>query len=354
MSASAGIVRESFGATAEGAPVDRFLLTGAGGMEVAILDYGGRLQCLSVPDRAGELADVLLGYDDIAGYEDDPAYHGALVGRYANRIRQGTFTLDGYRYLLAINNGPNHLHGGLRGFDRVIWDASPFEREGGVGVELEYLSPDGEEGYPGSLRVRVTYTVTPANALAVEYHATTDRATPVNLTQHAYFNLAGAGRGDVLDHELTIDADAYTPLDADLVPTGALEPVEGTPLDFRTPHLVGERIGADFEQLRLAGGYDQNFVLRHPGTGPAATLYHPASGRLLEVSTTEPGIQLYTGNFLDGRAGKRGLPYPGQSGLCLETQHFADSPNIPAFPSTILRPGEELRSRTEFAFSTRA
>jgi aldose 1-epimerase len=324
-------------------------------MRVAVLDYGGIVQSLCVPDRDGRLGDVVLGYDEVAGYERDRFYIGAAIGRVAGRIGGAAFTLDGERYALAANDGPNHLHGGPRGFDKVVWRARTFEDADRVGVVLEHLSPDGDEGYPGNLRARITYAVNDANVLSVDYHATTDRPTPVNLTQHAYFNLAGEGSGDVLKHELTVHAESYTPLDAGLLPTGQIAPVEGTPLDFRAPRRVGERIDAAHEQLRTAGGYDHNLVLdgADGAVRPAARLSDPASGRVMEVHTTEPGMQLYTGNFLDASIlGKHGDRYGPRAGMCLETQHFPDSPNRPEFPSIILRPGEEFRSRTEFRFST--
>ena len=318
-------------------------------MTVSVLEYGAIVQSIRVPDRDGQIADVVLGYDTVAGYERDRFYLGAVVGRCAGRIGGAAFTLDGARHALSPNDPPNHLHGGFRGFGKVTWRAREIED----GVVLEHTSPDGDEGYPGTLDVRVTYTLSRENVLAVEYHAVTDRPTPVSLTQHAYFNLVGEGSGDVLDHELTVHAASFTPLNERLLPTGEIAPVEGTPLDFRAPHRVGERIGADDAQLRIAGGYDHNFVIDGaPGVlRPAARLADPASGRVLEVFTTEPGMQLYTGNFLDGTAGKHGHRYGPRAGLCLETQHFPDSPNRPGFPSVILRPGEAYRSRTEFRFS---
>jgi aldose 1-epimerase len=322
----------------------------AGGLTAVVLDYGALVQSLRVPDRNGELADVVLGYDTRAEYERDHFYLGVVVGRSAGRIGGAAFTLGGERVRLSANDGTNHLHGGFRGFGKVVWRAWRFEDATGAGVVLEHTSRDGDEGYPGTLAARVTYTLTHDAALRVEYLATTDHATPVNLTQHSYFNLAGEGSGDVLGHELQVAATAYTPLGADLVPMGELAPVEGTPLDFRRPHPIGERIGADHEQLRIAGGYDHNFVLDGRGGAPVARLRDPGSGRVLEVFTTEPGMQLYTGNFLEA-TGKHGHRYGPRSGVCLETQHFPDAPNQPGFPSTILRPGEVYRSRTEFRFS---
>ncbi|MFL5539190.1 MAG: aldose epimerase family protein [Longimicrobiaceae bacterium] len=330
-----------------------YVLDAGTGITVAVLDYGAIVQSIRVPDRNGRIADVVLGYDTVAGYERDPFYLGAVVGRCAGRIGGAAFTLGGTRYELSANDPPNHLHGGFRGFGKTTWRGEPFEDASGVGVVMEHTSPDGDEGYPGTLDVRVVYTLSRGNVLSVEYHAVTDRPTPVNLTQHSCFNLAGEGSGDVLDHELTIHARSFTPLNERLLPTGEIAPVEGTPLDFRAPHRIGERIGADDGQLRIAGGYDHNFVIDgEPGAlRPAARLADPASGRVLEVLTTQPGMQLYTGNFLDGTAGKHGHRYGPRAGLCLETQHFPDSPNQPGFPSIILRPGEEYRSRTEFRVS---
>jgi len=321
----------------------------AGGITAVVLDYGAIVQSLRVPDRDGNVADVVLGYNTPPEYEGDSFYLGAVVGRSAGRIGGARFTLDGERVRLSANDGVNHLHGGFRGLGKATWRARRFEDVTGAGVVLEHTSRDGDEGYPGNLAVRVTYTLTHDAALRVDFLATTDRPTPVNLTQHAYFNLAGEGSGDVLGHELEVAASAYTPLGADLVPTGQIAPVEGTPLDFRLPRAIGERIGEEHEQLRIAGGYDHNFVLDGRGSA-AARLRDPGSGRVLEVFTTEPGMQLYTGNFLDAM-GKHGHRYGPRAGVCLETQHFPDAPNQPGFPSTILRPGGVYRSRTEFRFS---
>lgn len=327
-----------------------------GAMEVGVMAYGAIIQRLRVPDRDGQWDDVVLGRDDLEGYRDASPYFGAVVGRYANRIAGGRFTLDGVSHELATNNGAHHLHGGIRGFDKVVWDAEPFEIGEEVGVRFRRTSPDGEEGYPGTLKVEITYTLTPGGDLIFDYRATTDAATPVNLTQHSYFNLAGDGRRDVLDHRLTLHASRYTPVGQDLIPTGELAPVEGTPFDFRTPRAMGERIEADHPQIRVGGGYDHNFVLDRDGAGAgalvlAARVEEPTSGRTLEVRTTEPGVQFYSGNFRDGPlAGKGGAVYRNRYGFCLETQHFPDSPNQPAFPSTILRPGREYRSRTVLSF----
>ncbi|HEX9692815.1 MAG TPA: aldose epimerase family protein [Gemmatimonadales bacterium] len=349
------VTRGTFGTLPDGAPVTLYTLTNANGVEVRAITYGAIIVSLRVPDRDGTMGDVVLGFDDLVGYLHDPPYFGAIVGRYANRIARGRFALDGTTYELATNNGPNHLHGGLRGFDKVVWSAEPFGSDRDVGVTFSYRSPDGEEGYPGTLEVRVTYTLSANDELIVDYAATTDRPTPINLSQHSYFNLAGDVRRDVLDHVLTIDADRYTPVDRTLIPTGELADVRGTPFDFTTPTAIGARIDADDEQLRFGGGYDHNFVLSRAteGLAFAARVSEPTSGRVLRISTTEPGLQFYSGNFLDGSiTGKRGRVYGPRFGFCLETQHFPDSPNQPAFPSTILRPGEEYRSRTVFAFST--
>jgi aldose 1-epimerase len=344
----AGVTRASFGAIS-GQPVDIFTLRNANGIEIKATNYGGIITSIVVPDRNGRPGDIVLGFDDLQAYVKDSPYFGAIVGRYGNRIAKGHFALDGHTYTLAVNNGPNHLHGGLKGFDKVIWHAEPLA--GSTGLVLSRRSPDGEEGYPGNLDVRVTYRLTDDNRLVIDYHATTDKATPVNLTQHSYFNLAG--EGDVLGHELTIDADRYTPVDANLIPTGELAPVEGTPFDFRKSTAIGARIDTPNLQLKNAGGYDHNWVLNRKGTGLqlAARVVEPKTGRTLEVSTTQPGLQFYSGNFLDGTLkGKGGRVYVKHAGLCLETQHFPDSPNHPDFPSTILRPGEQYDTQTVFRF----
>jgi aldose 1-epimerase len=348
----AGVTRAPFGTLPDGTAVEAFTLRNAHGVEVRAITYGAIITSLRVPDRAGHLDDVVLGHDTLAGYVEKPAYFGAVVGRYGNRIAKGRFTLDGKTYTLATNNGPNHLHGGVRGFDKVVWKAAPAAS--GAGVTFTYTSPDGEEGYPGTLTARVTYTLTDAGELGLEYSATTDKPTVVNLTQHSYFNLAGAASGgDILGHELTIDADRFTPVDATLIPTGELAPVAGTPFDFRKATAIGARIGQDDEQLHRGGGYDHNFVLNRPEAGqrPVVRLADPKSGRTMEIRTTEPGVQFYSGNFLDGTiTGKGGTVYKYRSGLCLETQHFPDSPNHPDFPSTVLRPGKEYRSKTVLVF----
>jgi len=340
---------------ADGQAVELFTLTNAHGLEARVISYGGIIVSLRVPDNKGQLGDIVLGHDQLEGYIKQPSYFGCIVGRYGNRIAKGQFTLDGKTYKLATNNGPNHLHGGVRGFDKVLWKAEPFEDKRGVGVLLSYTSADGEEGYPGKLGASVTYTLSDRDELSFEYYATTDKPTPVNLTQHTYFNLAGDGARDVLDHQLTIEADRYTPVDETLIPLGTLAPVSGTPFDFRKPFAIGARINDKDEQLERGKGYDHNFVLRRNGTGleRAVRVTEPTTGRVMEVLTTEPGVQFYSGNFLDGTVtGKSGHVYKQRYGLCLETQHFPDSPNQPSFPSTILRPGKEYRSRTVLAFST--
>lgn len=326
------------------------------GMEVRAIPYGGIITSIRVPDRDGRLDDVVLGYDSAESYEKNNApFMGAIIGRYGNRIAKGVFDLDGQTFHLATNNGPNHLHGGNKGFDKVLWTTEEV-RSADSEVAFRYTSRDGEEGYPGTLMVRVIYTLTESNELIVDYSATSDKPTPINLTQHSYFNLTGVSR-DVLDHEVTIDADRFTPVDANFIPTGVLQPVDGTPFDFRQPAAIGSRIDKDDEQLKFAMGYDHNFVLNRSSEGfvHAARVFEPSTGRVLDVSTTEPGVQFYTGNFLDGTiTGKSGRVYRRRFGFCLETQHFPDSPNHPQFPSTILRPGSEYRSRTVFAFSVNA
>jgi aldose 1-epimerase len=341
-----------------GKPIEMVTLKNGRGIEVQAITFGAIITSIKVPDRAGTIADVALGFDAPEGYWTDPPhpYFGAIVGRYGNRIAKGTFTLDGKAYPLAINNAPNTLHGGVKGFDKQVWDVTTKEEAAGSSAIFSRTSPDGEEGYPGTLRARVTYTLTEKNELIVDYHATTDKATPVNLTQHTYFNLAGEGSGTILDHELTLAADRYTPVDETLIPTGELAPVQGTPFDFRKATAIGARIDQANPQLKNGKGYDHNWVLNKKGAGlqHAATLRDPKSGRTLDVSTTEPGVQFYSGNFLDGTIkGKGGKPYVLRSGLCLETQHYPDSPNQPKFPSTTLKPGDVYKSQTVFRFGTR-
>ena len=336
-----------------------YKLRNANGMEVHITNYGAIITAILVPDRQGNLGDVALGYHRLEDYLNaaDKPYFGAVVGRYGNRIAGGQFTIDGRTYFLAKNNGPNALHGGNLGFDKVVWEATPVSDDEQSQLVLRYMSRDGEEGYPGNLQVQVTYTLTAANQIVVDYLATTDQTTPVNLTQHTYFNLRGEGSGDILGHELMLNAATYTPVDETLIPTGDLAPVAGTPFDFQTAKPIGRDIGADHAQLKIGGGYDHNFVLQ-PGPADqlnlAAEVYEPESGRVLTVHTTEPGVQFYGGNFLDGRLrGKSGQPYVHRGGFCLETQHFPDSPNQPNFPSTLLQPDKTYQSRTVFSFSAR-
>jgi aldose 1-epimerase len=353
------VTGEPFGTTDRGETVRLYTLKNAHGIELTVLDYGGIIVSLKAPDRTGKLDDIVLGHDSLAGYERASPYFGAIIGRYGNRIARGRFTLDGRTYTLATNNGPNHLHGGVRGFDKVVWDVAPFEGADSVGLILRYTSRDGEEGYPGTLHATVTYTLTSRNELIFDYLAATDRATPVNLTQHSYFNLAGDGRGDILGHVVTLNADHFTPVDSTLIPTGEIKSVAGTPFDFRSPTPIGARIDADDVQLRYGRGYDHNFVLNKGGKGGtdgdmtlAGRVYEPTSGRVMEIYTTEPGLQFYSGNFLDGTLlGKKGVVYRHRYGFAMETQHFPDSPNKPGFPSTILAPGGEYRSRTIYTFS---
>ncbi len=347
--------KKSFGKTPDGQPVDLFVLTNKNGAEASITNYGGAVVSIKVPDRNGRLADVVLGYDTVDGYVNDKSYFGALVGRYGNRIAHAQFVLDGKTYTLAKNNGDNSLHGGIKGFNKAVWTAKTFSGKDGQSLELSFLSKDGEEGFPGNLKVTVTYTWTDANALMIEYAATTDKKTVVNLTNHSYFNLAGQGNGDILGHLLTIEADRFTPVDSGLIPAGELREVAGTPFDFRKATAIGARIDQDDEQLKLGGGYDHNFVLRRPaGSGESlgARVVEPASGRVLEVWTIEPGVQFYTGNFLDGKSpGKGGATYPKRSAFCLETQHFPDSPNQPKFPPVVLNPEERYHTITTYKFS---
>ncbi len=344
--------KDPFGRLPDGAAVDICTLTNRSGIRARIMTYGAILVSLELPDRDGAFADVNLGFDTLEGYLGGHPYFGAVIGRYGNRIAKARFAIDGVVYALAPNNNGNCLHGGVRGFDKVVWTAEPFEGPGAAGVRLAYLSRDGEEGFPGNLSVAVTYTLTDAGELRIGYEAATDRKTPVNLTHHAYWNLKGEGRGDILGHALRIEADRITAVDSasNLIPTGEILPVAGTPFDFTAPRAVGERIGL------VEGGYDHNFVLRSGGgaVAPAARLEEPESGRVLEIWTDQPGIQLYTGNFLDGTvAGKGGKPYRRHDALCLETQHFPDSPNRPEFPSTVLEPGRIFKTTTVHKFSVK-
>jgi aldose 1-epimerase len=348
-------VKKPFGKTPDGQPVDLYVLTNKGGAEASITNYGGAVVSLKVPDRNGKLADVVLGYDTAEGYVNDKSHFGGIIGRYGNRIAHAQFDLDGKTYTLAKNNGENSIHGGIKGFDKALWKAKILSAKGAESLELSYLSKDGEEGFPGNLKVTVVYTWSDANALQIEYSAATDKRTVVNLTNHSYFNLAGQGSGDILGHLLTIQADRFTPVDAALMPTGELRHVAGTPFDFRKPTAIGARIDQEDEQLKFGGGYDHNFVIRRSadaGESLAARVVEPISGRVLEVWTTEPGVQFYTGNFLGGKVtGKGGATYPKRSAFCLETQHYPDSPNKPAFPSVVLEPGALYHTITMYKFS---
>ena len=348
--------KQSFGKTPDGIEVFVCMLSNKSGMEARITNYGGLLVSLKVNDRAGKSVDVVLGFDSLSSYIKDTPYFGALIGRYGNRIGKGTFELDGVKYSLAKNNGPNHLHGGLKGFDKVVWTVDEKASVPGESLVLTYVSKDGEEGYPGTLHAKVVYTVTKDNELKIDYTARTDKKTVVNLTHHSYFNLAGAGNGSILDHELFIDADRFTPIDRGLIPTGELRQVKGTPMDFTTSTAIGARINSGDEQLQKAGGYDHNWALNKPAMvmGLAARVYEKTSGRVMEVLTTEPGLQFYSGNFLNGtHIGKGGVKYEHRFGFCLETQHFPDSPNKPGFPTTVLEPGQTYSSSTIYRFTTK-
>lgn len=352
----AGITKADFGKTKDGTAVDIYTITNNSGVEAKIMTYGATVVSLKVPDRDGKLDDVVLGFDNVGDYEEKSPYFGCIVGRYGNRIGKGKFTLDEKDYTLAVNNGENHLHGGLKGFDKVVWKAEPFENSDGAELKMHYVSKDMEEGYPGNLDVTVTYTLTNDNELKIDYLATTDKPTVCNLTNHSYFNLAGQGLGDNLGHELMLNADNFTPVDSTLITTGEIAPVSGTPMDFTTPTAIGKRIDGDYEQLKFGGGYDHNWVLNRDGEGMtlAATVYEPTTGRFMEVHTLKPGIQFYAGNFLDGTfAGKEGRVYKHRYAFCLETQHYPDSPNRPEFPSVVLRPGEEYKTSTIYKFSSK-
>ena len=336
--------------------IDSFTLKNRRGMEVKIINFGGTVTSIKVPDRSGKFADVVLGFNNLDDYLKPHPSFGTAVGRFANRIAKGRFALNGVEYKLAINNGENHLHGGIKGFDDVFWTAEEVNTLAGPGVRLTYLSKDGEEGYPGNLQVTMTYTLTHRNELRIDYVATTDKDTVINLTHHSYFNLAGEGNGDILNHRLKLNAASFTPTDAGSIPTGELRRVRGTPFDFLTPHRIGERINQDDEQLKFGNGYDHNFVIngRMGSLRQAAVVTDPSSGRVMEVWTTEPGIQLYTGNFLDGTlVGKSGKAYQRRSGFCLETQHYPDSPNKPNFPTTTLKKGATFKSTTIYRFTAR-
>jgi aldose 1-epimerase len=347
------IERKPFGRTPAGEAVELFTFSRAGAPTIAITNLGGHIVSILAPDRSGRAVDVTLGYRDFAGYLGDTSYFGSLVGRYANRVAKGRFTLDGKTYTLALNNGPNTLHGGPTGFQTRVWTPKVVSGSDGDALELTYVSKDGEEGYPGTLTAKVVYSLRADGGLAIDYTATTDAPTIVNLSNHAYFNLAGEGEGTILGHEMQIEADAYTPVDATLIPTGERRPVEGTPFDFRRPVAIGARIDTADEQLKAGGGYDHNYVVRGKmgELRLAARVVEPKSGRVLEVLTTEPGLQFYSGNFLDGKViGKSGRPYVKRGAFCLEAQHFPDSPNRPEWPSVVLRPGQTYRQTTVYRY----
>lgn len=335
-------------------PLSMYILQNANGVKMSVTNFGGRIISLWVPDKTGAMSDVVLGYDSLEQYLNGNPYFGAMIGRYGNRIAKGKFSLDGMEYSLATNNGANALHGGPKGFHNVYWDVNPIAGEEGEALEMRYSSKDREESYPGNLSLRVTYTLTNQNELIIDYEATTDQPTVVNLTHHSFFNLAGEGQGEVLNHEMTIVADRFCPVDEGLIPTGELKPVKGTPFDFLKPHRIGERIDMDDLQLKSGKGYDHNWVLNKMSgeLALAAKVREPASGRVMEVWTTEPGLQFYSGNFLsDAEKGKGGKTYNFRTAFCLEAQHFPDSPNQSTFPSTVLRPGEVYKQKTVYKFS---
>jgi aldose 1-epimerase len=354
--AQATITKQSFGKTEAGENVDLYTLRNTHGVEATITNFGGIVVSLKVPDRNGKFDDVVLGFKDLDSYLKPGPYFGALIGRYGNRIARGRFTLNGVEYKLAVNNGENHLHGGIKGFDKVVWTGKEMKTKAGPAVVLTYLSKDGEEGYPGNLNVRVVYTLTNNNELKIDYSATTDKDTVTNLTHHSYFNLAGEGNGDILNTRVTINGDRFVPTDAGSIPLGELRKVAGTPFDFLTAHAIGERINQDDEQIKFGGGYDHTWVIngRQGAMRFAATAYDSTSGRVMQGWTTEPGMQFYTGNFLDGTlTGKAGKLYPRRSGFCFETQHYPDSPNQPSFPTTTLKKGATYKSTTIYRFSSK-
>lgn len=355
-SLNSSIGKSTYGTTTDGKVIDQYVLTNANGMEVKIITYGGIITSIRVPDRSGQMGNVVLGFDQLSGYEAKTPYFGAIIGRYGNRIGRAKFTLNGTDYTLATNDGPNSLHGGKKGFDKQVWAAKETRSDSGVALELSYLSPDGEEGYPGNLSVKVVYTLTDQNEIRIDYRATTDKTTVVNLTNHSYFNLAGNGSGSVYDHIMHINADHYNPVDEGLIPTGELSLVEGTPFDFRAPKRIGAGIRSSNPQMVIARGYDHNFVLNQNKTASltfTARAYDPSSGRTMEVWTSEPAVQFYTGNFLDGTLiGSSGGLYRQGDAFCLETQHFPDSPNHPDFPSTELKPGDTYSTTTVYKFGT--
>ena len=349
------IMKEPFGKTQDGVAVDCYTLKNHNGVEMKVINYGATIITLKVPDQNGKLDDIVLGFEKLADYEAKSPYFGCIVGRYGNRIAKGKFTLNGVPYCLATNNGPNSLHGGLKGFNKAVWHAKEMQTAAGPAVEFTHVSKDGEEGYPGNLTMKLVYTLTDKNEVRIDYTATTDKDTVINLTNHSYFNLAGQGNGDILGHEMMINASHFTPVDDTLIPTGELRPVKGTPFDFTKPTAIGARIQQDDEQLKFGKGYDHNWVLdKDEAMSLVARVVEPQSGRVLEVSTTEPAVQFYTGNFLDGTVtGKAGKVYKQRYGFCLETQHYPDSPNHPNFPPTVLRPGQTYQTTTIFRFSTK-
>ena len=360
-SSKASVKSMPFGQTKDGRRVIQYQLCGAGGIRMDVLDYGGHVQHLYVPDRMGNVADITLGFEDVRGYEETEPYFGALIGRFANRIAGGRFELEGKEYSLPLNNAPHGrpccLHGGIHAFQNYLWQTEPFQEGDSVGLVLQGVSPAGDQGFPGTLKVKITYLLTAENLWRVDYEAQCDAVTPVNFTQHIFFNLRGEGNGNILDHRLQLFADEFTPVDSGLIPTGELRPVKGTPCDFTTLRTIGDRIDEADEQLRFCSGYDMNFVLRRTaalsegGLAPAALLCEDTTGRAVEIATTEPGIQFYSGNFLSEKnLGKSGTPLGRRGGLALETQHFPDSPNHPAFPSTLLHPGETFHSTTTWRF----
>lgn len=347
------VTKSLYGHMPDGTAVNGYTIRNDRGTTMHVIDYGGIITSIRVPDRNGKFDDVVLGFDSLSGYLNNTPYFGAIVGRYANRIAKGRFTIDGHTYQVPVNNGQNSLHGGTRGLDKVVWHGEPFQNDSAAGVVLTYSSPDGDQGYPGRLDLRVTYSLNDRNELVVEYHATTSKPTPVNLSQHSYFNLVGGATRDILGHVVQLNASRYTPVDSTLIPTGQLASVAGTPFDFRKPTAIGARINEPNEQLEIAGGYDHNWVLDHTGSGQfhAAHVVEPTTGRTLDIYTDQPGLQFYSGNFLDGTIkGKGGQVYGHRYGFAMETQHFPDSPNHPSFPSTILRPGHQFNSRTVFVF----
>ena len=355
VAAAQSVTKESYGKTTAGENVDLYTLRNSKGVEAKITNYGGILVSLKVPDRNGKFDDVVLGFNDLDSYltKNDP-YMGALIGRYGNRIAKGRFTLNGVEYKLAVNNGENHLHGGIKGFDKVVWTGHEMKMPAGPAVVLTYLSKDGEEGYPGNLNVRVVYTLTNNNELKIDYSATSDKDTVTNLTHHSYFNLAGEGNGDILNHVVTINANRFVPTDAGSIPTGELKSVAGTPFDFLKATAIGARINQDDEQLKFGNGYDHTWVINGRGMRLAATAYEATSGRVMQVWTTEPGVQFYTGNFLNGTlTGKSGKIYARRTGFCFETQHYPDSPNQPSFPTTTLKKGATYKSTTIYKFSSK-